>query len=524
MKKLRTILIILAAAFAAACSSYSALDKKALEEYNQPIRKGEPYWNVFAKKFTYAPAFGFSAVQGAVNYKYLVRQDGVEAASFLADVPTEDLGPIWASISPGPCVLDVVALNSRGDSIGLAGKREFIKDFPFRTGGPAPAKSYRQTALDALLYVHNMPSTRHWQNNPTPDLSYVMNTYVCKIVGATVRVECLVAKEFPELREEALSAALGAAEYMVSLAWPAGAPLEGWPPTYGMAPADSTTYVARVAKNNASKMMVLEASVAGEAFLDLFDATSDSTWLERSLSVARTYSRLQYPDGSWPIRIDAATGESLSHFRLWPAHVLKYLRRLETQYGIMDYACVRDKAEAYINAVALPKFDLSGMFEDSMWDDFQSYSNLTNFTASPYASYLLTNPSPTADDVKNACDLIRLSEDQFVHWDKFEGVNAFPPYACEQYFYDVPVDSSIADVCDGYLALYEYNGDRLALEKAKALLGSLTRFQEPSGRILTLMIDFGEEGPNSEDFWLNSIWWDVSQLLRLDGILSSKNK
>ena len=522
MKKLSITLLILAAALSVACSPDAALNKRAQEEYNHPIRKGEPYWNVFAKKFTFAPAFGFPAVEGAVNYKYLVRQEGVEKASFMASLPTEDLGRIWASIPPGECVLNVVALDSAGDSIGLSGKREFVRDFPFKTGGPAPAKSYRQTAQDAILYVHNMPSTKHWQHSSTPDMSYVMNAYVCKIIGATVRVECLVAREFPELREEALKAALGAAEYMVSLVQPEGTPLEGWPLTYGLSPSDSSTYVYSVTRNNASKMMVLEASVAGEAFLDLYDATGDSAWMERSLSVARTYSRLQFPDGSWPIRVSLSTGASLSHFRLWPAHVLKYLRRLETQYGIMDYAGVRSKAEAYINTVALPRFDLSGMFEDSMWDDFQSYSNLTNFTASPYASYLLTNPSPTEEDVKNAYDLIRLSEDQFVHWDKFEGVNAFPPYACEQYFYDVPVDSSIADVCDGYLALYEYNGDRLALEKAKALLGSLTRFQEPSGRILTLMVDFGEEGPNSEDFWLNSIWWDASQLLRLDRLLEDK--
>ena len=522
MKKLSITLLILAAALSVACSPDAALNKRAQEEYNHPIRKGEPYWNVFAKKFTFAPAFGFPAVEGAVKYKYLVRQEGVEKASFMASLPTEDLGRIWASIPPGECVLDVVALDSAGDSIGLSGKREFVRDFPFKTGGPAPAKSYRQTALDAILYVHNMPSTKHWQHSSTPDMSYVMNAYLCKIIGATVRVECLVAREFPELREDALKAALGAAEYMVSLVQPEGTPLEGWPPTYGLSPSDSSTYVYSVTRNNASKMMVLEASVAGEAFLDLYDATGDSAWMERSLSVARTYSRLQFPDGSWPIRVSLSTGASLSHFRLWPAHVLKYLRRLETQYGIMDYAGVRSKAEAYINTVALPRFDLSGMFEDSMWDDFQSYSNLTNFTASPYASYLLTNPSPTEEDVKNAYDLIRLSEDQFVHWDTFEGVNAFPPYACEQYFYDVPVDSSIADVCDGYLALYEYNGDRLALEKAKALLGSLTRFQEPSGRILTLMVDFGEEGPNSEDFWLNSIWWDASQLLRLDRLLADK--
>lgn len=515
-------MVALAALLAAGCSPEVSLERMAREEYDTPIRKGPPYWNVFAKKFIFAPAFGFPAVEGAVNYKYLVRQEGVEKASFMASLPTEDLGRIWASIPPGECVLDVVALDSAGDSIGLSGKREFVRDFPFKTGGPAPAKSYRQTALDAIRYVHNMPSTKHWQHSSTPDMSYVMNAYVCKIIGATVRVECLVARELPELREEALKSALGAAEYMVSLVQPEGTPLEGWPPTYGLSPSDSSTYVYSVTRNNASKMMVLEASVAGEAFLDLYDATGDSAWMERSLSVARTYSRLQFPDGSWPIRVSLSTGASLSHFRLWPAHVLKYLRRLETQYGIMDYTGVRSKAEAYINTVALPRFDLSGMFEDSMWDDFQSYSNLTNFTASPYASYLLTNPSPTEEDVKNAYDLIRLSEDQFVHWDKFEGVNAFPPYACEQYFYDVPVDSSIADVCDGYLALYEYNGDRLALEKAKALLGSLTRFQEPSGRILTLMVDFGEEGPNSEDFWLNSIWWDASQLLRLDRLLADK--
>lgn len=166
-----------------------------------------------------------------------------------------------------------------------------------------------------------------------------------------------------------------------------------------------------------------------------------------------------------------------------------------------------------------PGEDLSGIFEDSLWDDFASYSNLTNFTASPYAAYLLTNPKPSEEDVRNACDLIRLSEDQFVHWDKFEGVNAFPPYACEQYFYDQPIDSSIADICDGFLSLYEYNGDKLALAKARSLLNALTRFQEASGRILTLMIDFGGEEPGIEELWLNNTWWTASQLLRLDGLL-----
>ena len=67
--------------------------------------------------------------------------------------------------------------------------------------------------------------------------------------------------------------------------------------------------------------------------------------------------------------------------------------------------------------------------------------------------------------------------------------------------------------------MYEYNGDPLALAKARTLLNSLTRFQEPSGRILTMMKDFGGEEPGLEELWLNSTWWTSSQLLRLDNLL-----
>lgn len=516
---MRRLFLAAAALLAVCCSSEEALTRKAEADYAIPIRKGEPYWNVYAKKFTYAPAFGFEKVEGAAEYRYTVRQNGSAVASFKSSTPNDDLGRIWKLIPPGKTTLTVTALNSRGDSLSLAGTREFVRDFPFRGDFEGPAKSYRQTALDACRFIHNMPSTRHWQESELPDMSYPFNSYVCKIVGATVRIECLVAREIPELHDEAIKAALGAGRYMASLAQPEGSPLAGWPPTYGEAPEDGDTYVSKVQAGNGAKMMVLEASVAGEAFLDLFDATGDSLWLERSLAVARTYARIQYEDGSWPIRVNLATGESLSHFRLWPAHALKYLRRFESQYGIKEFEQTRLKAEKYITEVALPRFDLSGMFEDSMWDDFPSYMNLTNFTASPYAAYLLTAEKPSKLDVSNAYDLIRLSEDQFVHWDKFEGVNAFPPYVCEQYFYEEPIDSSIADVCDGYLSLYEYNGDKLALAKAKALLNSLTRFQEPSGRILTLMVDFGDQEPGIEELWLNSTWWTASQLLRLDKLI-----
>ena len=50
-------------------SQLEALNKQATSEYEQPIRPGgvdgQPFWNINAKKFIYAPVLGFGSVEGA---------------------------------------------------------------------------------------------------------------------------------------------------------------------------------------------------------------------------------------------------------------------------------------------------------------------------------------------------------------------------------------------------------------------------------------------------------------------------
>ena len=57
--------------------TWSELNAKAADEYLEPIRPGyegrNPYWNIFAKKFTYAPAFDFKEVEGAESYRFVVK-------------------------------------------------------------------------------------------------------------------------------------------------------------------------------------------------------------------------------------------------------------------------------------------------------------------------------------------------------------------------------------------------------------------------------------------------------------------
>ncbi len=64
-------LFIIVAHFFVACSGFNEderLNRQALEEYNIPVRPGyegkNPYWNEFAEKFLYAPAFDFKPVVG----------------------------------------------------------------------------------------------------------------------------------------------------------------------------------------------------------------------------------------------------------------------------------------------------------------------------------------------------------------------------------------------------------------------------------------------------------------------------
>ena len=533
MKKLYPLIFVCAVFFA--CSSPSlkqnpdSLTEAAAADYLVPLRPGgvdgSPFWNIHANRFLYAPAFDFKSVEGAAQYRFTLMQNGHDGRIFYSDIPTSDLSSVWNELAADSVRIVVEGVAKDGSVVGLAGKRNFFRAYPFVAREDSPARGYREAALKACLYVHNMPAVQNWKTSCEPDMSYPYNAYVCKIIGATIRTECLLAKELPYLREDALAIALNAARYLVMMAQNDGTILEGWPPTYGVAPTDTTSHPAKVARLNAGKMMVLEASVPGEAYLDLYDATGDEIWKDRAYQVALTFGKIQGEDGSWPTRIDRFNGSQIGQTKAFPGHILRFLRRCVGDYRMTHLQGVIDKAEAYISDVAMKSFDLTGQFEDSLYDVLQPYSNLTNFTASPYADYLLTKASPTQEDVRNAKDLIRLSEDQFVHWDFPADSSGFKdrvtPCVNEQYYYEVPVDASTADVCDGYLALYEYNGDKLALAKAKALLNALTRAQNPvTGQIPTSLQYNGGYTPKAEDFWLNCSWWSAKALLRLEKAVS----
>lgn len=99
----RTIIAILIAFLSASCSmdKETELKEEIPAAYDNPIRPGyegrNPYWNKFAIKFMYAPAFDFKEVEGAVANRYTVThniEDAPFSYSFTEEAPNLSLAPV----------------------------------------------------------------------------------------------------------------------------------------------------------------------------------------------------------------------------------------------------------------------------------------------------------------------------------------------------------------------------------------------------------------------------------------------
>ena len=200
--------------------------------------------------------------------------------------------------------------------------------------------------------------------------------------------------------------------------------------------------------------------------------------------------------------------------------LLNFLRRLQKQYGIEEFKQMQEAGEKWMMAVPLKTFDMTGQFEDVSVMKLKPYENLTNCTASPYADYLLNKDNPTQEDIACAEDLMRLSEDQFIHWDYQYGPDGIRPRCApavhEQYKYETPIDNSSCNVAHPLLSYFELTGDRLAFEKAKALVDNLTIVQnQTSGVIPTALVFRSADRDMKRQITINCCFADVKMLMRM---------
>lgn len=492
---------------------YKNLNAEAAKEYLSPIRPGyegrNPYWNGYATRFLYAPAFDFLDVSGASQYAYIVKAGGHEY-TFRAAKPNLSLAPIWNDIPAGlNAQLSVVAVDAAGNvTKDTAGTRTFFRDYPFSGPYNVPASTYEECAIKALRFIHSIPQIQKWATQQTPDMSFRMNTYPCKTISATIRCELMLAKRSPADSALAMRIARNAGEFMLRISWTKDSALAYFPPTY------YGDYFASA--YNKGVTMSMEACKAAQAFLDLYDATGDERYMTQVKGILATYRKLQSADGSIPIKLYTATGKGVNEVcaRLHP--LLGVLRRMHDQYAINDYEDMRKAAESWMENFAFEKFEMVGQFEDVSVTGLKPYENLSHWTGVPYAIYVLESGKATKQQIEMARDVIDFGEDQFTIWELGPQSLGFGswlvPAVEEQYFYRMAVDDSAASMAEALLELWRVTGDKLALAKGIALANSLTNIQKPSGLIPTAWENGGSE--NMDDLWISCCMGDILTLFK----------
>ena len=142
----------------------------------------------------------------------------------------------------------------------------------------------------------------------------------------------------------------------------------------------------------------------------------------------------------------------------------------------------------------------------------QPYENLTNCTAAPYAAYLLSKEAPSAEDMADAVDLARFSEDQFTFWDTPLTENGIK-------------DKATPCVADAMLSLYEATGEEIYLAKGKALIDNITVVQNAvNGQIPTTWDFRPTKSDRNRTYWINCSYSSISSLLRLEKLLAERQK
>ena len=460
---------------ALAAPDWAALNEQARRESLTVVRPGvpgkTPFWNAHAKAFIHPPAFDFKETAGAKEYRFTIArrvednapyQKSWTAAKPWAPIPAD----VWGSLRPGYYTLKVDG----------SGERTFYRAAVFQGPYPKGVHGYRDAARRVYAAVYNMPQVQGWKTSDDPPKGYDLYCYPAKILSSMIRALCRHAKAQPKDAADALAISRKMADWLIAHSQPEGAPLAYFPPTYWGDRRD-------VAVKYAGQNMLDYPAHAANAYFDLAEATGEAKYRDAALAIVRTYVKRQEKDGTWPLKVFEKDGSSVRTNRLVPTHyLLGMFDRAVAATGDKAFVAVRDKAFAYVLDGPAKTWNWDGQFEDM--DPMPPYRNLQKGVAVDTALRLFAMGRNA-----EACEMVDWCEDQFVVWSdpihNMDWKNWKTPTALEQYDYYTPIDASMGDMIGVFAVAYKSTGNRLYIEKSKALADNITRHQRDDGTIPT---------------------------------------
>jgi len=509
----------------------TVLGEMALEESATPIRSGipgeVPFWNENAIRFIYAPAFEYKTISGAENYLYKIKSEDKSTYNFKNRVPYAPLSKVWIEMPTGFFDLNVIGLNSKGDSIGLAGSGRYYKAAYFNGPYHQAVMPYDESAKKALNNLIHKDYVNYWLEKRVPDPDYALYRYPAKIYSALVIGAVTFARLKPNTPDatRAVKLAKTIADYMIDISYKKGSAWEYFVPTY---------YGSRIKNkpgshiNLANNFTVMGAD-AGNAYLDLYALTKDVKYFDAAKRIADTYLKNQMDNGSWYLYADYASGKPVVPNIAIPTAVINYFDRLRKDFNVKGLGIPTKKALEWILQNPVKTFNWQAQFEDVK--PMPPYKRHSREQACDLAIYLMKN----GIQISLAEELIRFSEDQFVIWEKpypiiihdrpdkeispgWNSKNWITPSVQEQYGFWMPVSRTAGVMIDTYLEAYKATKKEIYLAKAKSIANALTLVQkEHNGDYPTMFTKY------DMNFWLNSVVYPAKVMMKLGNTLEKLN-
>ena len=466
---------------------------------------GNPFWNGYAKAFIHPPSFDFREVAEEREYGFTLRPEGGgtsvvwSAAAPWTPVPTN----AWDALPPGYYVLESRAMTMPD----FWESRRFYRAAVFKGPYPAAVRTYRESARMVYASVFKNPCVKGWLSSKDPPEGYDLYCYPTKIISSLVRALCRHAFVAPADKDESMDIARRMADWLIAHSQSAGSPLAGFPPTYWGERRE-------VSIRNAGQNMLTYPAQAALAYFDLAKATGDKRYEVAALDIAHGYVRLQEADGTWPLKVRESDGMPVRANRLVPGrYVLGMFDRAFAVTGNRNFADAGERAFGYVLDNPCVTWNWDGQFEDM--EPMPPYRNLQKGNAADTSIRLFE-----VGRVDLAREIVDWCEDQFVVWSdpvhNMDWKHWKTPTALEQYDYYTPIDASMADMIGAFTAAYRKTGERLYLEKAKALADNITRHQRPDGTIPTYF-----DSRKGSD-WLNCMIYVADRLEFLADAIDAK--
>jgi maltose/maltodextrin transport system substrate-binding protein len=502
----------------ALCQARRSRPKEAFSQTVTPVRPGVPgklpFWNGYARRFIYAPAFDFQTVPGAKAYRFEV-WSGEQRDHFRAATPYAALSPVWPRVPVGWFTVKVTGLSASGDSLGLAGKGRYYRAAPYQGVYGKALMPYDSSALLALKTLMHERYVDYWLAHGGPDTTYLNYRYPAKIWSALVTGAVLYARLSPDPAEarRARKIALTVADALLQVSFPAGTPLAFLPPTYYGNHMGSGLRTP-IRHDN---YLTIEAPDAGSACLDLYRLTGTKRYLEAAENIARTFLRTQLKSGSWYLFVNPRTGKPNAPNIAIPTAMIRFFDRLGEEVQLPGLKEATTRALQWTMEHPARTFDWQGQFVDVYARP--PYRNQSREQACDLAVYLFRHHQ----HISLAEELTRYAEDQFVIWGKPRALggkrgmqsgrnakNWVTPCVQEQYVFWMPVTRSAGIMIDTYRSAFEATGKRIYLEKAISIANSIeTVQQEHKGAYPAFLT------PKKMPQWLNNTVYPAEAMMAL---------